>query len=238
MAVPTEQFEAFDKLVRARRATRHFRPDLVPADLLERIVDTARWAPSGYNLQPTHFVVVTDPAVRESLYAACLNQNPVREAPALIVITGDRNVARNHLEQTLEQERVAGAIKPAYESLLRRVVPLAFHRGPLGLGWLWKATLLPIVRIFRPIPELPAVHLRFWLAKQTALCGMNVMLATEAAGLASLPMEGFDERRVRRVLHIPGTHVVALIIAIGIPSDAPGTKSRLPLAQVLHHNRW
>src|SRR5687768_7957670 len=75
-----ERFVAFDELVRSRRATRHFRSIPIADDVLERIVDTARWAPSGYNLQPTHFVTVTDPAVREDLYTACMNQNPVREA--------------------------------------------------------------------------------------------------------------------------------------------------------------
>ena len=57
--------ESFETLVRSRRATRRFKRDPIPDGLLARVLDTARWAPSGYNLQPTHFVVVTDPALKE-----------------------------------------------------------------------------------------------------------------------------------------------------------------------------
>src|SRR5690606_30898737 len=88
MTATSDTLAAFEALARSRRATRHFRPDPVPADLLTRLIDTARWAPSGYNLQPTHFVLVTDPAVRQKLSVACLGQRPVAEAPAVVVLTG------------------------------------------------------------------------------------------------------------------------------------------------------
>jgi len=238
MTATPDLLDAFEMLARSRRATRRFRPDPVDPALLERLVQIAPWAPSGYNLQPTHFVLVTDPALRQRLAVACMGQRPVAEAPAVVVLTGDRDVADRHFRLMIQAERNAGSIKPAYEALLNRVVPLAFKRGPLGIGKLWKATLLPVVQLFRPIPEMPAVDMRFWLAKQTSLCAMNLMLAAEAAGLATLPMEGFDEHRVRRVLSIPRSHVVTLVIPIGYPTDDPRNKTRLPLSAVLHRETW
>lgn len=235
---PAMTLDAFERLARSRRATRHFKSDRVPQELLNRIIEIAHWAPSGYNLQPTHYTVVADPSLREELYVACMSQRPVLEAPALMVISGDRDVAEKHLEPMLAAEKAAGSIKPAYEALLRRVVPLAFKRGPLGLNRLWKATLLPIVRWFKPIPDLPAVDMRYWLAKQTAMSAMNLMLAAEAAGLATLPMEGFDERRVRRVLRMPRSHLVTLIVAVGWSTDAPRSKTRLPVGEVVTGGRW
>jgi nitroreductase len=231
-------FETIARIIRSRRATRHFLCDPIPQGLLEQLIELARWAPSGYNLQPTHFVAVTDPDVREALVPACLDQVQIREAPAVIVLTADRKVARHHFEDMLRMEHEAGSMPPAYEALLRWTIPLAFGHGPIGLGWLWKATLLPLVRMFRPVPELPAVHMRFWLAKQASLCAMNLMLATEAAGLASVPMEGFDESRVHQVLAIPRTHVVVLIVAIGYPAPLLSKKTRLSLERILHHDRW
>jgi nitroreductase len=135
-------------------------------------------------------------------------------------------------------DREAGAMSPEYEALLRRVVPLAFGRGPAGLGWLWKTTLLPLARLLRPIPDLPAVHRNFWLAKQVMLCAMNFMLLAEAAGLSTLPMEGFDERRVRKVLGIPRWHIVPVVIAVGYASGRMPQKTRVPLDQVLHREGW
>lgn len=233
-----QDFETIARIIRARRATRHFLSDSIPDGLLDQLIELARWAPSGYNLQPTHFVAVTDPFVREALLRPCLNQVQIREAAAVVVLTADRNVARNHFEDMLRMEREADCMTPAYEALLRWTIPLAFSHGPIGLGWLWKATLLPVVRMFRAVPELPAVHLRFWLAKQTSLCAMNLMLAAEAAGLASIPIEGFDESRIRKVLRIPRSQVVVLVVAIGYPAPAPSRKTRLPLDRILHRNGW
>src|SRR5437588_7974283 len=90
--------ETVERIIRGRRATRHFRADPAPAGLLERLIDAARWAPSGYNLQPTHFVVVSDAEIRKLLCPACMAQAPILEAPAVVVFTGDGRVADRHFE--------------------------------------------------------------------------------------------------------------------------------------------
>jgi nitroreductase len=233
------ELEAFESLSRNRRAIRNFRPDPVPEDLLSRLLEIARWAPSGYNLQPTHFVVVTDEKIRARLRPACMNQRQITDAPVVVVLAGDGNVMQNNFESTLAADRTAGAVSAEYEKLLRSVVPLAFGRGPIGFGWLWKSTLIPMARIVRPIPGLPAVNRRFWATKQVMLVAMNLMLAASAAGLATLPMEGFDESRVRKVLKIPRSQVVPVIVAMGYPAPGPALiKSRLPLEKLVHRETW
>ena len=234
----SDSLEQFETLVRWRRATRHFKPDPVPDDLLARLLDAARWAPSGYNLQPTHFVVVTDPALKARLCPACMDQRQVREAPAVIVFTGDRRVAAHHFDEVMRCDLEAGCVNEEYAALLRRVVPLAFGHGPAGLGWLWKAALLPAARLARPIPSMPAVHKRYWVTKQVMLSAMVLMLAAASAGLATVPMEGFDEGRVRRVLRIPRWHVIPVVIPIGYAADATLKKTRLPLERMVHRNGW
>src|SRR3989440_13054140 len=42
------------------RAMRRLKPDPVPDELLEQLVEAATWAPSGGNIQAYSFVVVTD----------------------------------------------------------------------------------------------------------------------------------------------------------------------------------
>ena len=232
---PLDQFES---LVRSRRATRHFKSDPIPDDLLTRLLDLARWAPSGYNLQPTHFTVVTDPNLKEELFPACMSQRQVREAPAIVVLSGDRRVAEKHFDEMLRSDLDGQCVTAEYAALLRRVVPLAFGQGPAGLGWLWKATLLPGVRLLRPIPSMPAVHKRYWVTKQVMLSAMVLMLAANSAGLATVPMEGFDEGRVKRILRIPRWHVVPVVIPIGYAKDGGLKKTRLPLERVLHRNAW
>jgi len=44
--------------IRERRSVRKFRPDPVPKETLEHVLELATWAPSGMNRQPWHFFVV------------------------------------------------------------------------------------------------------------------------------------------------------------------------------------
>ena len=45
-------YDSFLALVKKRRSTRRFKPDPVPEDDINKIIEAARWAPSGFNLQP------------------------------------------------------------------------------------------------------------------------------------------------------------------------------------------
>jgi len=53
-------FDILANIVMSRRTIREFTSDTVPRDLVEKILDVSRWAPSGGNIQDWRFVVVTD----------------------------------------------------------------------------------------------------------------------------------------------------------------------------------
>ncbi len=50
-----------------RRSTRNYRPDPVPQELLDKILEAGRQAPSGGNNQTNHFLVIRNPEVRQKL---------------------------------------------------------------------------------------------------------------------------------------------------------------------------
>ena len=52
-----------------RRSIRKFRPEPVSAHCLREIVEIARLYPSGGNLQPIRFAIVTDPALTAAIFA-------------------------------------------------------------------------------------------------------------------------------------------------------------------------
>ena len=230
--------DSFLSFVTARRSIRSFSSKPVSDQLLLQLLDCARWAPSGFNLQPAHFVVVTETAKKERLLRACLYQKQILEAPAIVVFTGDRRVVEHNLDDVIDQDIEAGALREEDEEKLRRFIQLNFDHGALGIQWLAKA-LSPLLRLFTPLPHLPAIHKRYWLAKQVMLNVMNFLLAAEAAGLACSPMEGFDEWRVKYHLGIPWMHIVPMIVAVGYPlHEAVPTKSRLSLDGRVHWNGW
>ncbi len=61
---------AFRDTLRLRRTVREFSSDPVPPEVIELAIETAASAPSGANLQPWQFVVVTDPAVKREIRIA------------------------------------------------------------------------------------------------------------------------------------------------------------------------
>lgn len=81
-------FEAIQK----RRSIRAYESTPVPREKLEKILEAARLAPSASNIQPWHFIVVTDPEKRKILskgrYAKFLKKSPV-----VIVGCGDQKAS-------------------------------------------------------------------------------------------------------------------------------------------------
>jgi nitroreductase len=50
-----------------RRSIRRYRSEQIPDDVLKNILEAGRLAPSADNAQPWHFVVVTEPEIKEKL---------------------------------------------------------------------------------------------------------------------------------------------------------------------------
>lgn len=78
--------------IKSRRSVRSFKPDPIPEEDLQTILEAGRWAPSAGNCQPFEFVVVKDPEVKRKLVRAALGQSFVGEAPVVLVVCA--NVAR------------------------------------------------------------------------------------------------------------------------------------------------
>jgi len=57
----------FQELIRVRRSIRGYKPDPVPEEVLHRILEAGRLAPTAANRQPFQLIVVTDAATRSRL---------------------------------------------------------------------------------------------------------------------------------------------------------------------------
>lgn len=55
-------------------------------DVIDRILDAGRRAPSAKNRQPWRFIVVKSPGIRSRLYSASYQQDHVGEAPVIIAL--------------------------------------------------------------------------------------------------------------------------------------------------------
>jgi iodotyrosine deiodinase len=61
---------AFHATLATRRSIRDFSPDPIPGGILESCLAAAHSAPSGANLQPWHFTVIQDPAIKRQIRQA------------------------------------------------------------------------------------------------------------------------------------------------------------------------
>lgn len=78
----------FYEVIRTRRSIRSYKPDPIPDEVLMRVLDAARIAPSGSNRQPWKFIIVKDDDVKRKVAQACHNQMFIAEAPVVIVACG------------------------------------------------------------------------------------------------------------------------------------------------------
>lgn len=77
--------EAMEAIM-GRRSVRSFEGAPVPREVVERIADAGRLAPSGRNVQPFDFVAVTDPGTRKALARLAPNGPFLAEAPLCIAV--------------------------------------------------------------------------------------------------------------------------------------------------------
>jgi len=76
------------KVIKERRSVRRYRSDPIPDEVLLRVLDAARFSPSGKNLQPWKFIIVRNETLKRRLAEASLRQSFIAEAPVVVVACG------------------------------------------------------------------------------------------------------------------------------------------------------
>ena len=83
--------------MKTRRSIRSYKADMVPQDVIERIVEAGTYAASGMNRQPSIILVVTDREMRDKLSkmnaeVMGTNTDPFYGAPVVLVVLADKTV--------------------------------------------------------------------------------------------------------------------------------------------------
>ena len=78
----TDRYDCLLDLVTERRTVRQFKPDPMPDEYITKIIEAARWAPSGFHTQPWEFVVIKDSEVKAKIVAALDQHGPAIKDPA------------------------------------------------------------------------------------------------------------------------------------------------------------
>jgi len=146
----------YTDLIHNRESVRNYDPNRpVPKEILEKILDAGRIAPSACNYQPWKFLVISSPAMLEKV-KTCYNREWFKDAPHVLVVLGlkdqawnrsydgynsvetDVAIAMTHIILAAENEGVGTCWIAAYNpALLKEVLnpdenQLIFGITPLG----------------------------------------------------------------------------------------------------------
>lgn len=228
-----------------RRSVRAYTDEQIDPEVVKECLEMAQLAPTSSNMQLYELVHITDPATITALGDACLGQPAMTTANQAVVFVTRQDLHRRHAAQVLEfeqgniqrnspPERQASRIKnrKVYYGVL---MPLIYTRG-FGIPGLLRALLTRVISLFRPIiTDVSEPTIRTVTHKSLALAAQTFMLAMAEKGLDTCPMEGFDQCRVARLLQLPRSAQVSMVISCGYRDGDKGIwgeRYRLPFDQV------
>lgn len=148
-------YDDFMEIVRSRRSIRQCKPDPVEDALIAKVVEAAKWAPSGNNTQPIEIVVVKDKRLIEKMeelvgegYEPAFTQR--FGAPVMLVVLGDPRFCEMYPRGFLREEILHASLSAAIENMLLAATALGLGGGD------WK-TVSPVgaikVKDFLGIPQ-------------------------------------------------------------------------------------
>ncbi|HEU0117596.1 MAG TPA: nitroreductase family protein [Alphaproteobacteria bacterium] len=221
--------QGLEELLQKRRSIRLFNGQPVPDYVTRRALELALLSPSSSNLQPWRFYRLQNPSPEAR--ACFLNQAPAKTCPEIIVA-----VARPDLWSSTNDKIIAFLQEkkpPHFDYLMNyhgRLTPFSHDRGFLGLKGRIRASIIWLFGLLRPVCRqgFSKNSLREIAVKSTALACQTFMLAMAEQDYDSCPMEGFDHKRLRKLLKLPRAAVPVMGIAIGKrnPTYAPPARMR------------
>jgi nitroreductase len=98
--------------LRSLRAVRSFRPDPIPQEVLDDILEVARWSGSAANRQPWELVVIRDKETLETLASLEGYASHLRGAPLgiVLVMAGERPTQETYDEGRLAERIMLAAL--------------------------------------------------------------------------------------------------------------------------------
>lgn len=186
--------ESLQTIIHTRRSTRKYKPDPLPKELLDEIIEAGRMAPSGNNNQSTHFIAITDPArlaeLREVM-TGVLAHIPVKEGmpPPLVGLINKAKRETVDVGYGAPALVLAANKKEYYNAMadcscaLENIMLMANACG-VGSCWINQYYLL------REAPPIRAFMERLGLKEDEEVCGAVVLGYADQPQTTPLPRTG------------------------------------------------
>ncbi|MCG8317725.1 MAG: nitroreductase family protein [Pseudomonadales bacterium] len=185
--------------IMSRRSVRHYTSRPVPDELLDYLVELTLQAPSSWNLQDRHLVILRSQEKLLALAEATGGQPQPQEAPVMIVFVADLSAHKRDCSSIWDMALAKGAWSSDFAELVKAVSP-QFQKNLEEKGLL-----------------------REYAIKDAMIAASFFMLAATSLGLNTSPMNGWDEQAVKQTLDISHRDdlAIALLVSLGYAKNHP-----------------
>jgi nitroreductase len=207
-------YESFLKLVRTRRSIRSFKADPIPDESVERIIEAARWAPSGANSQPWEFIVVKDKEIKDRI-VEIVNQHS--EYSRKVELTREENLRFPAISRPAQE--------PGYKSAPVFIILCGDPRTKEAY---------PLLTL------LTRGDSHFASGLSSAFLYMALAATTLGLGSQWVSATGnpFVKCLLRELLEIPQKLEIYDMMALGYPADQPKPRWVRERVEMVHHGRY
>ena len=210
----------FFKVVEKRRSVRKFTDKEVPEEIMRKCLKAATLAPNSSNLQPWEFYWVRNSKNKNKVVEACFSQNAAKTAKEIVIAVARIDTWKRNRDLIIEDYKKRDKLIPLVNKYYQKLIPFAYSHDRFGIYGILKRifyVFFNIVGFYRPIIRGPIYKHQLFetVSKSTALACQNFMMALVAEGFDSCPMEGFDEKRIKKILKLNWQSHVVMIFGIG-----------------------
>lgn len=203
----------FQKALQFRHACKVFdTTKKIPHNQFLEILQAGRLSPSSLGLEPTRLLVVRDKNLRERLKEVCWNQIQLTSASEVVVL-------KCQLQQMIPPSNYINA--------------MSFRRGKTDEE---RKKWIKFYDRFLKTNESNGITLRHWVEKQSYIAGSTMMNYAAYLGIDSCAIEGFEERKLNKVLEIDTfKECVSMIITFGYRINEQQKRYRLSLEELVEY---
>ena len=242
-----EKHERFIDSLNNRRSVRVYDDSReIEDDIVKKCIQQATLAPNSSNMQLWEFHHVTSEDLIKKLAVACLGQPAATTAKQLVVVVVRKDLWKQRTKSNLSNIQKIFANNPKEKQSSRekfarnyysKLMPFVYGEF-LGLFGYLKFLISWVTGIFRPTyRQLRNSDMRIVAHKSAALAAQTFMLGMAAEGYDTCPMEGSDTLRIKKILNLPLSSEINMVISCGIrkPEGVYGARFRIPFEEVYKH---
>ena len=192
-------------VIASRRSIRKFREEGISADTVRLLLDAARLAPSGSNLQPSRFIVAQSPTAKEAL-GRCTPYKFIVKASVIFVCCADLTAI------TTRDRRMGELLKEG-----------AFEGVDVDMNFT-PAT---------PTPVMDGEAVKSYLSMNVAIAVEHIVLKAVDLGLGSCWLARFDRDKVKEYLGLDESIYPVVLLPVGHPDQSPKARPRFALDKLV-----